>query len=88
MSKIDILYDVWDKDSVPFKVCVNRDILPYLIDNSSNGRAKIKEKNTTDGDIIKYCVFTDKYLYGIDVPPETVGCTDRQSTDKNQISTL
>ena len=53
ITNIDILYDVSDEDHIPFKVHVNNDSIPNLMDSTNNCATKIRWNNMTEKDINK-----------------------------------
>ena len=77
ITNIYILYDVSDKDHIPFNVHVNSDNIPNLMDSTNNCAAKIRWNNMTQKGLDKYCMLTDKYLHEIHVPTEVIGCKNK-----------
>ena len=82
VTNIDILYDVSDEGHIPFKVHVNSDNIPNLMNSTNNCAEKIRWNNMTQKDVDK-CMLTD--LPEIHVPTEVIGCKNINCNDENHV---
>ena len=85
ITNIDILYDVSDEDHILFKVHVNSDNIPNLMNSTNNCAAKVRWNNMTQKDLVKYCMLTDKYLHEMHVLIEVIGCKNINCSDENHV---
>ena len=76
ISNIAMAYDMSDEDHIPIKLNVNVELLPELTNLDNNCTGRIKWDSHDENSINTYVNNTDKLLSAIEIPVETICCTD------------